>query len=239
MRKRILNNTLLIAALASIFILGGCEKDKTEGPSLGVEFEAVKIGTFLSDQSKALNGELVINSGTILFESVEFEAESENELVEIEFELEGDVLFDFETVETTPDISSIAVPAGTYEEIEIELEIKDGGDTPSIVMEGVYTDQESTEHPFRFEYNADQTFEVEMEGSIVFEADVSFIALVTIDPASWFSEVTDNDMTSATKNEDNLIVISSTSNVSIYNTVSAGLELASEVEFEIEGYDDM
>lgn len=237
MRNRILNST--IAALAAIIILGGCEKDNTEGPRLGLEFEAVKSGTFLTDQSKALNGELVINSGTILFESVEFEAESENELVEIEFELEGDVLFDFETVETTPDISSIVVPAGTYEEIEIELEIKNGGDTPSIVMEGVYTDQEGTEHPLRFEFNADQAFEVEMEGSIVFEADVSFIALVTIDPASWFSELTDHDMTSATKNEDNIIVISSTSNTSIYNTVSAGLELASEVEFEIEGNDDM
>lgn len=239
MKKRILNSTLLITALAAIIIFGGCEKDNTEGPGLGLEFEAVKSGTMLNAQSKALNGELVINSGTILFESVEFEAESENELVEIEFELDGDVIFDFETVETTPDISSIVVPAGTYEEIEIELEIKDGVDTPSIVMEGIYTDQEGTKHPFRFEYNADQEFEVEMEGSIIFEADVSFIALVTIDPGSWFSEVTDHDMTSATKNEDNIIVISSTSNTSFYDTVTAGLELASEVEFENEGYDDM
>ena len=239
MKKRIFNNTMAIIALTAIIILGGCEKDNTEGPRLGLEFQAVKSGTFLPDQSKALNGELIINSGTILFGSVEFEAESESDLMEIEFELDGDVVFDFETVETTPDISYIAVPAGTYEEIEIEMEIKDGGDTPSIVMEGVYTDREGTEHPLRFEFNADQAFEVEMEGSIVFEADVSFIALVTIDPASWFREVTDNDMTIATKNEDNVIVISSTSNISIYNTVSAGLELASDLEFEIEGNDDM
>ncbi|MDT8401313.1 MAG: hypothetical protein RQ743_06440 [Bacteroidales bacterium] len=118
------------------------------------------------------------------------------------------------------------------------MELKDDGPTPAIVMEGVYTDLEGTDHQIRFEYNSDATFEVELEGYIVFEADVSFIAQVTIDPAFWFLGVSDDDITSADKDEDQVIVISSTSNISIYNMVADGLELATEVEFELDDDND-
>ncbi|MCA1758116.1 MAG: hypothetical protein LC649_11730 [Bacteroidales bacterium] len=187
---------------------------------------------------KGMDGELVFTSGTIMFEGVEFEAESEGDTMEVEFERDGDVMLDFATGVTTPDISYITIPAGTYEEIDIEMELKDDGDTPAIVLEGVYTDLAGTDHLVRFEYNSGETFEVELEGSIVFAEDVSFTAQVTIDPASWFTGVSDQDFTSAVKNDSDVIVISSTSNTNIYGVVANGLELASEVEFNNDDDDD-
>jgi hypothetical protein len=226
-----------MATLSALIILAGCEKESSHEPRLRLEFETVKTGTMLTPL-KAMDGELVFNSGTIVFESVEFEAEAENDLMEMEFERDGDVVLNFATGETTPDISYITIPAGTYEEVEIELELKDDGAEPAIVLEGVYTDLEGTDHQIRLEFNSGETFEVEIEGTIVFEADVTFLAQVTIDPAAWFLGVSDQDFTSASKDDSDVIVISSTSNTAIYDVVANGLELASEVEFGDDDDDD-
>lgn len=230
MKNKNFKRATLPAALSALIILAGCEKEGSQEPRLGLEFETVKTGTMLTP-TKAMDGELIFSSGTINFEYVEFEAESENDLMEMEFERDGDVVLDFATGETTPDISYIIIPAGTYEEIEIEMGLKDDGAGPSIVLEGVYTDLEGTDHMVRFEYNSDETFEVEMEGTLVFEADVTFIAQVTIDPASWFMGVSNQDFISAVKNDSDVIVISSASNRDIYDIVVNGFELASDVEF--------
>ncbi|MFP4019200.1 MAG: hypothetical protein ACLFUH_08115 [Bacteroidales bacterium] len=57
--------------------------------------------------------------------------------------------FDIITGETTPDLSAIEIVPGKYEEIEIELELWDETDDPSIDMDGVWTDTEGTEHPVK------------------------------------------------------------------------------------------
>lgn len=238
MKNIISKSRMALGAMAALVILAGCEKESDNEPRLGLEFITVKSGNVLGEL-KAMNGEMVFNSGTITFEDVEFEAESGDDLVEIEFERDDDVELDFETGNTNPDISYIEIPAGTYEEIEIELGLKDDGSLPSIMLEGTYTDLEGTEHMILFEHNSDETFEVELEGNIVFEANVSFIAQVTIDPASWFDGVSNQDFISATKNNDDIIVISSSSNTTLYNKVVNGFELATEVEFEDDDDDDL
>jgi len=237
MKRKIFNNSILFSAMAALLILAGCEKESNNEPRLELEFVTVKSGNVLN-QAKAMDGELMFSSGSIMFDEVEFEAEQGDDLLEIEFERDGDVELDFATGNTNPDISNITIPAGTYEEVEVELGLKDDGAMPSIVMEGVYTDLEGTEHQVRFEHNSDETFEVELEGSIVFEADASFIAQVTIDPASWFNGTNDQDFTSATKNMDGVIVISSSSNTSIYDMVVSALEMAGEVEYDYDDDDD-
>ena len=56
------------------------------------------------------------------------------------------------------------------------------------------------------------------------------MAQVTFDPNAWFLEVESEQLASATKNAEGVIVISETQNTNIFDVVADGLDLATEVE---------
>ncbi|BAO55393.1 hypothetical protein NMS_1384 [Nonlabens marinus S1-08] len=159
-----------------------------------------------------------------------YEAETQNDSTSIEFELEGVVVIDFATGIPTPDIRPIAIPAGTYQEVEVEIELLDESDSPSVVLNGIYTARDETVHPVRFEFNSGETFEVEREGTITFTQSQSTIAEITFDPSVWFIGVTAELMANATKDVNGVIVISETQNSNIFDIVADGLDIATELE---------
>ncbi|MEQ8240628.1 MAG: hypothetical protein RIA69_15525 [Cyclobacteriaceae bacterium] len=172
---------------------------------------------------------LQFTSGTIRLEQIQFKAETD-EGGSFEVDLEQVVAIDFATGATTPELSHLVFPIGTYAEVEIELELQDEDNTPSVVIEGTFTDANDQVHPIRFEFNSDETFDVEKEGRIVFGAGANVLVEVTFDPSFWFSGVTREQLSAATKNNDGVILISETSNTEIFDIVVDGLELASEIE---------
>jgi hypothetical protein len=229
----------LTVAMAAILFAGvsftSCEDEvTTEEPKVGLKFNTVTTPLILTDGLKSAQQvkELSFTSGFITLKEIEFEVETDNDSIEIEFELEINTKIDFATGETNPDISYINIPAGTYEEFEIEIELQDEGDSPSMVLEGTYVDAEGTSHLVRFEYNSGETFEVEKEGVIVFATNKSALAQITIDPTVWFAEVTNSQLSAATKDINGVIVISETQNVDIYEIAEEGLDLSSEVEID-------
>lgn len=159
------------------------------------------------------------------------EYEAENGLESVEFELEQVVVIDFATGIPNPDIRTIEIPAGTYEEVSVELEIFDETDEPSVVLLGTYTSPAGVSIPVRFEFNSGETFEVEREGTIVFTEGQSAIAEITFDPSAWFAGVSDELMADATQS-DGTIIISETQNSEIFDIVADGLDLATELEIE-------
>lgn len=144
--------------------------------------------------------------------------------------MEGIVVIDFATGIPTPDIRSITIPAGTYNEVEIEVELYDETNDPTIELNGTYTSPDGQTHLVRFIYQSGESFEVEREGTIVFTENQSAIAEITFDPSLWFAGVTDEDMESATKNMDGIIVISEDHNTDIFDIVAEGLDLATDLE---------
>lgn len=225
--------------LASIFLAGisftSCEKndpltEDTPAPNIGLKFNTVTSPVLL--KSTQQTKQLSFNSGYIRLSELEFEAEKDDDLYEIEFEIEIDTKIDFATGTTNPDISFIEIPAGTYDEIEVEIELYDEDNSPAIVLYGTYLDAEGVSHDVRFEYSSDETFEVEKEGSITFSENESALAQITFDPTVWFAEVQDAHLSNATKNNEGVIVISESYNEDIYDMVEEGLELASEIEFD-------
>ena len=111
-----------------------------------------------------------------------------------------------------------------------KLNLQDEGDSPAIVLNGTYVDAENVSHPIRFEFNSDETFEVEKEGVVTFTTNESLLAQITFDPTVWFAEVTNEQLSMATKDNEGVIVISSAQNTEIYNIVTDDLDLVTEVE---------
>ncbi len=228
----------LFSKLLVVFLIVGlsaCSSDDSSGrPVLSVNFNTM-ISSFSTQSQSALfnrqasGGSFIFNEGFITLIAMEYEAE--NGLESVEFELEGAVVIDFATGIPNPDIRDIAIPAGTYEEVSVELEILDETDEPSVVLNGTYTSPEGSTMPVRFEFNSGETFEVEREGTIVFAEDQSAVAEITFDPSIWFAKVTDDHMVDANQTN-GVIVISEDQNSEIFDIVADGLDLATELEIE-------
>lgn len=223
--------------LAVTFVSCSPESEVTPESQIGVQFNTLQAGLTTQaiskdSQVKAASGSFSFTTGYIAIGKLEFEAEADNDSIEIEFELEQNTIIDFATGITTPDISNISIPAGTYEEVEVEIELREESEEPAILLFGTYVAPDGVQHDIRFEFSSEESFEVEREGVILLEENQVAIAQVTFDPAAWFAAVTDENLVNATKNTDGTIIISSTENVEIYDIVADGLDLASDVEMK-------
>ncbi len=230
------NLNRLASALLIIFLIGfgACSDDGDENgdPTVSFNFNTVNTASGISAGGRILANTLAFTSGTITLSEIQFEAETdEGDSIEVDFG--QNVVIDFATGESTPDVSGLAFTPGTYAEASVELELLDEGSTPSVILEGTFVDREDQSHAIRFEFNSGETFEVEKEGNIVINADASVVAEVTFDPVTWFAEVSSAMLENATKNDQDVIVISETSNAEIFNIVADGLDLATEVEIQM------
>ena len=228
--------TVILAAIVITSIsFAGCQKDTNAVPQIGLKFNTVTTAIPLNSDLKSTQQlkELEFTSGFITLREVEFEVETDDDSIEVNFNIELNTKIDFATGETDPDISFVEIPAGTYNEMEVEIELQDEGDSPAMVLNGSYVDAEGTSHPVRFEFNSGETFEVEKEGTITFATNESALAQITFDPTAWFAGVSNEQMSNATKDNDGVIVISETQNANIFDVVADGLDLATEVELVI------
>lgn len=219
----------------------------TESELNGESQVAVKFNTlpsFTSTQAvtkdnqlkQMTSGSLTFTDGYIAISRLEFEVEAENDSIEREFELQQNTIIDFATGATTPDISNITIPAGTYEEVEIEIELREDSEEPAILLNGIFTSSDGVEHPIRFEFNSHESFEVEREGVIVLEENQVAVTQITFDPVLWFAGITEADLANVTADSEGVIVISATQNTEVFEKVADGLDLASEVEVEDEDH---
>ncbi|MBO6586137.1 MAG: hypothetical protein JJ953_08550 [Gracilimonas sp.] len=220
--------------LAVLLFSAACSTNNSDkSPTIDINFTTNTSTSGLSKAStQNLANSLTFSTGTITLTQIQFEVESdENDSVEVN--IEQIVEIDFATGETTPDLSSLELPVGTFVESRVELELLDENDNPSVVIEGTFEDSNGESHPIRFEFNSGETFEVEREGTVTFDSGMNVIAQVTFDPIVWFADVSVGMLEDATKNNAGVIVISETSNSDIFDTVADGLDLATEVEIQL------
>ena len=221
-------NMRIIALIVMVLGLASCGKDESTNASVDINFTG-NSSVISVPGGRIQANTLEFTSGTIRLTQIQFETETD-EGDSIEVNIEQVVEIDFATGATTPDLSGLTFPVGVYSEVEVELELLDENNIPSIVLEGTFTDANDQAHPIRFEFNSGETFEVEREGRIVFEAGAQVLAEVTFDPGVWFAGVSREELSAARKNENGVIVISETSNPEIFDIVADGLDLATEIE---------
>ena len=226
MKKVKLKQVIVLLTIA-IFIASCSKDDQLNESKIGLEFTTVTSPFVL--KSAQIPKALSFTSGYIMLREIQFEVETGNDSIEIEFELEMNTKIDFATGKTTPDIAFAEIPAGTYDKMEVEIELQDSGSEPAIRLNGTYVDLNGIIHIVLFEFNSGETFEIEKQGTVTFSANESALAQITIDPSAWFAAVTNEQLSLASK-VNGVIVISENQNSEIFDIVADGLDLATEVE---------
>ena len=108
--------------------------------------------------------------------------------------------------------------------------MQDDGSDPSVVIEGTYTNSDEVDIPIRFEFNSGEVFEANAT-SVTIEAGSTITGRITFDALAWFSTISATQLDDATLT-DGTMIISATSNSTIFDTVADRLDIATDAVFE-------
>ncbi|WP_026950166.1 hypothetical protein [Algoriphagus mannitolivorans] len=243
-----INKKLLTLGLAvSLFSLASCS-DENE-PALGEGEVKVGMGIKLSSGSTAgarlQNTGLNIKTGFVLIKKIELETAG-LDANGAEFEREIEIKFpepkriDFDAVDSSPDFF-FNIPAGRYEEIELEMDVIDYKNQPSLQLEGTFTRTNGSSVPFKFEVYGDDDEDLDFELEIEAEDDDDFfflgedknaIALMQINAQGWFNSITQSQLENA-KLTNGVLLINRNVNESIYEKVLEKIESSLEIEIKM------
>lgn len=237
-------------AIAAFGMVASSCTDENNPDTLGTGEVKIGMGVKLRSTSGNSGARLAstgldINSGFLQIKKLELETSGIDEAGR-EFEKEMEFRFpeikkiNFDELDSNADFF-IAIPAGNYEEVEVEIDLIDHKNQPSIQLEGTYTYSDGRSVPFRFELfgddNEDIDFEVELEAED--DDDLFFLdkvnnplALLQIDAKAWFSTISPATMNAA-QLTNGVLLINNNTNRSIYKVVEARIIASSEIELKM------
>lgn len=229
MKKHLLQFFIILLAV----VLSSCnEEDQTLDNKADIRFKAVSSNLNLKSVSQT--GTIIsIQTAMIGVSEIELEMEYEEEYesengeseyeyeyeVEYEIEIRGPYTVDLIAATSTPEIAILNIEQGMYSEFECEIEnVMENG--KSVYIEGevkidgvIYT----------FIFESEEDFEIEIEGYEQFNQPISTNELWTIgfDLDNLFLEA---NFENVEIGENDIIVISKTSNPGIYGQIKNQLE---------------
>ena len=122
-------------------------------------------------------------------------------------------------------LGNIAVPPGTYHEVELKVSLAPMNGEPALELRGNYNGA-----PIVFQVQ--NAFDVEVEAhDITINANDSYTTLINLNLARLTNNISATLLAAATVTN-GTIVISSSSNVALYNSILANLANCEEFEFE-------
>ena len=129
-----------------------------------------------------------------------------------------------------PALPNLSIPAGRYEELELEAQGANDGD-PVIYMVGAVEDSNGNPIPVRIDVREEFSLEMEWEN---FEVDstVAFGATFFIDPSVWFTNIYLQELQQADRDANGIVNISPNDNIDIYNRLKALLHDGIEWEWD-------
>lgn len=224
--------TMFLLTAVSLFLIS-CSKDE-DGGQISYKIKPVNssasVGTTVSGSGLVVaantNSSIIWTSGTLNISEIDFEAESEQN--EVEFELKKFISVDLANL--SPVLGSISIPDGTYEEVELKIVLKNSSTNAyPLTLKGAYTDASGRTTPVEFYFNEELELEVEAE-NVVVESN-NYIGLINFELNRLISQVSSTDFSDAVKT-DGKIIISSTSNVHIYNKIKSSLSVIGDCDFD-------
>ncbi|TKB99000.1 hypothetical protein [Pedobacter cryophilus] len=235
MKSNFLKTSLILFGLGSI--LAACNKNDSVGGGGEVKYQVKPTGYSATVASSSSGSGLVavvgssnslnFTSGFLNVNEVDFEAE--NKTVEIEYELKG--ISNVDLFNLSPILGSVQIPEGTYDEVELKLVLKKSTDnTIPLTLKGIYKNEAGITTPVEFYFNEDYEIEVEAE-DVVINSNSDYLGLINLQLNKLLLNVAANDLSLATKTN-NTIIISSTSNVNLYNKFKANLNAFGDCDFE-------
>lgn len=230
----------LRAVLSLLFgvtvILSSCSKEEAIG-SGELQYQVKPAGFTGTIASTGTSSGLVgvigssntlsFTSGSVNVSEIDFEAESKT--VEIEYELKK--FLNINLFNLSPILGSVNIPEGTYEEVELKLVLKKSTDsTIPLTLKGTYKDANGLSTPVEFYFNEEYEIEIEAENVLV-KSNTDYIGLVNLQLNKLLLNIGSNDLSGATKTN-GVIVISSTSNLSLYNKFKLNLNAFGDCDFD-------
>jgi hypothetical protein len=230
--------------LASILLaMISCNQEENI-PSFGEGNGRLGIGFVISSDinlgAKVLQDYILIENGYVQIEELDLELEGRDDLgkfeKEIEIEFDDIKKVEFDRFDSTEDFY-INIPEGEYKEIEVEIDLIDYKNEPSIFLSGAFVDSESNSIPLIFEYFDDEIefeIEIESEDDEYFKVDriENPLVLFELNPRRWFGDVTMEELQDAER-VDGVIVLNKNYNQSLFSKVARKIKIASEIEIEI------
>ena len=209
-----------------IMLVISCQNDRQGSSGVELQFDINKnVVNYRSP------GDLQFTDGFITIVEVEFDADRAGG-GSINISKSGVVVYDFATGLSTPAGHTLEIPAGSYNDVYLGVELLDENDSPTLVLEGTYEKlADGQVYPIRFEFNSGEVFEAEAAQAVV-PMDQPAIAKITFDPHEWFAFAGFERLEAATVNGQGVIVISESSNAEIFDLVADGLDLATEAVFQ-------
>jgi len=233
-----------LVASALVFAFGCKEnEDAVPGSGEGKIGMAFVLGSDGDSQANArvTNNSLEILEGYIQIKELEMDLEGRN--ADGRFEKEYEVKFDeikkvtFDRTDESSDFF-FNIPEAEYKEIEMEIDLIDYRNEPSIHLQGRYQNTAEQTVPVVFEYFGDDIdFEIEIESErddeyFTVDRTNNPLALLEINAHRWFRDVNSEELSAATV-EDGKILINSNSNRSLYSKIVKRIEASSEIEMEL------
>lgn len=220
----------LAAALASTAALSGCSKEAVSAPgkNLKISLQMKRSPVTISQHMRTM-ASVVFNSGYVIVREVVFDADRTNG-PSVSISEEKITTIDLATGVANPPFL-MDIPAGTYKNISLGIEIQDENDKPSVVAEGVYTSDAGVATPIRFEFNSGEVFEAEAAGPVTLAQETPATAKISFDPHVWFSSLTKTQLDRATR-YNGVIIISETKNTGLFDIVADKLDDATEAVFQ-------
>lgn len=225
--------------LGAVLVLSSCSKDNaTIKAGDGKLSYRVKPTNFTGSVSSTASGSglvvglnsnssLTWTSGNMNVSEIDFEAQKNN--AKVEYELKQPVSFDLFNL--SPILGSITIPEGTYDEVELKLELKKSATSNiPLTLKGTYTNDSGAKIPVEFYFN--EEFEVEVEAeNVVISGNNDYFALINVQLNKFLTNVSSASLNGATKTN-GVIVISSTSNPELYTKLKANLKAFADCDFE-------
>lgn len=222
--------------LGATVILSSCSKDDAIGNG-NINYQVKPTGFTGTIASTGINSgltgliglsnTLTFTSGSVNVSEIDFEAESNT--VEIEYELKR--FININLLSLSPILGSINIPEGTYDEVELKLVLKKSTDnTIPLTLRGTYRDANGLSTPVEFFFNDEYEIEVEAE-DVVISSNADYIGLINLQLNKLLVNIGSNDLSGATKTN-GVIVISSSSNTSLYNKFKSNLNAFGDCDFD-------
>ena len=216
-------------------LVTSCSKD-TSAPStasLGIKMQATNKSFSLLKSTALATPSFVWDSSFIVVSKIELEAEKHDSAMsanhtEVHFEWNGPVKIDLFRLNST--IGNIALQPGIYHEVSIKINSfnSDAGSLPDFYLSGSYTNSAGSVIPIVFEVNEDFEFRVKLEGSTL-DGVNDYTSLINMNLTLLFSGIQSSDLDGATLTGGK-ILISNTSNASLYNKIISNFSSCGESE---------
>ena len=211
--------------LFSMLLFSSCSKDNDNDATMKVTFKMNTKSTLTA--KSAINNSLVFNSGSVTIREIVFDGEKTSG---------GSISITHEQISTINLVTGIAspaieviIPTGEYNSVNLGVEIQDVDATPSVIAEGIYTDNDGTETSLKFEFNSGEVFEADAP-SHIFGPDSYAIAEIDFSPAVWFSTITGTMLDNADR-INGVILVNESTNSDIFDIVADKLDDATEAVF--------